>query len=588
MTFLRQERFRRKRSAASDRNQRKHIPQAERADGSWRPRSFPEWLLFLFRQGFFLLFGWLFLCALTVSNSSVFRYRPWILIPLFLAYAGVVFAAAKGAGALTGKLPSVSRLLRERPGACLGILLAVLLGLQAVIVSALSSPVGWDVGTVMDAAKPGGVASHINYFSCYPNNFMLLVIHTGFRRVLAFLGAEDQLWFWIGMVNAVFVNAALVLAFFFSKRAFGLRAAYFSLLFTIPMIGLFPWLVIPYSDTLCMPFLLLPPYLLLCLRDGWRTDSWAKKLALFFLLGFSAYFGYRLKPTTVIILIAAALMIVLHVWAEAGRKKRDGMVSVPSQRKKRRVLPALSLVCSCVLGVGVVYGGLQVFISTRQAELELERAFPMTHFAMMGLVTVQESPEDIRYGGFNHPDTRFTAIQPNGQKAAANIEVIKERLKQMGVGGYLSFLENKARWITGDGAFFWGGEGGFMEYRNEYSDGPLALALKNWVYPNKPGFAVYAYAAQIVWLAALFFMLFPMAFSWRSRDYRDIPLQVLRCAVFGILLFLLFFEGRSRYLINHLPCIGILAGYGLATLRLSASSLGKRKKGAETSGFHNK
>ena len=40
----------------------------------------------------------------------------------------------------------------------------------------------------------------------------------------------------------------------------------------------------------------------------------------------------------------------------------------------------------------------------------------------------------------------------------------------------------------------------------------------------------------------------------------------MRCAIFGILCFILLFEGRSRYMINHLPFFVMLASYGFQSI----------------------
>ena len=50
---------------------------------------------------------------------------------------------------------------------------------------------------------------------------------------------------------------------------------------------------------------------------------------------------------------------------------------------------------------------------------------------------------------------------------------------------------------------------------------------------------------------------------YRKDAYGAQATACCRLAVCGILLFILLFEGRSRYLINFLPIFLVLAAYGL-------------------------
>jgi len=67
---------------------------------------------------------------------------------------------------------------------------------------------------------------------------------------------------------------------------------------------------------------------------------------------------------------------------------------------------------------------------------------------------------------------------------------------------------------------------------------------------------VYRFVAQLVWMAVLVALFFTISLS-------DWKVQLLKYGVVGFMLFLLIFEGgRSRYVIQFLPLILVLASVG--------------------------
>src|SRR5699024_8634955 len=110
----------------------------------------------------------------------------------------------------------------------------------------------------------------------------------------------------------------------------------------------------------------------------------------------------------------------------------------------------------------------------------------------------------ILYGTWCESDVTLTLQQPDtAHMRQANVAEIKRRLADFGVGGYLRFLFNKARWITSEGTFFWGEEGNFADYTLTAEDD----GLKEYVYPPGEHYGVYKYYAQGVWIAVLFLVV---------------------------------------------------------------------------------
>lgn len=131
--------------------------------------------------------------------------------------------------------------------------------------------------------------------------------------------------------------------------------------------------------------------------------------------------------------------------------------------------------------------------------------------------------------------------------------------------GISVFLNEKLLWITNDGTFFWGGEGGFFQGVSpsvEAMQGNWGKTLKSWIVIDSPNYSFLQTLQQGLWLLFLVLIAVPLFI----KDEFDLTCDLIGCLRFsavGILSFILLFEGRSRYLISFLPVFAMLATYGL-------------------------
>lgn len=261
------------------------------------------------------------------------------------------------------------------------------------------------------------------------------------------------------------------------------------------------------------------------------------------LIGVTAAIGFSIKPTVIIAVIA---ILVTHI--------------LFTKMNKKCLIRSAATLASII----IVFGGAAISIQTilnNQNILKIEQnvSTPLTHFFMMGM---NEMPVNGRsyYGAWYDKDVEFTfSKKTTDEKKEANIEVIKSRFKEYGVTGYAKHLVNKARWITSEGNFFWGGEGGFAKWSDMKSD-----TLRELFTPGGQNYRVYLYFSQAVWIIAMLGMVIPLLFN--KINSRNKTLLMLRLSSFGILLFIMLFEGRSRYLMNYLPCFIVLASYGFSCM----------------------
>ena len=186
----------------------------------------------------------------------------------------------------------------------------------------------------------------------------------------------------------------------------------------------------------------------------------------------------------------------------------------------------------------------------------------MPYYFMLGLST-----DGDKYGAYNSHDEGLILNVPG--RAAKNEKVIAEaarRLESMGLGGYLNFLWRKAAFTWQDGTFYYGKEGRFVEVYL-LSD-PISVAMQTLTHPNAEGSALYRAYGDGLWLAVLLLM----ALSSLKKNQPPL-LHASRLTLLGLILFLLLFEARSRYILNHLPLFALMGAAGLDLLCEKAAAI---------------
>lgn len=488
---------------------------------------------------FYLLFSWLFFNLLFI-NRSFMQYNIFkqitaavlLLTAMIIGYILIKF--------IFDHLKAFKKFFKNYSFVIIGFSLFVLFAAQLIYIRYISTPIGWDCGHIIAIATSddmNAVAGASNYFSNYYNNLFLLFGMRLLNKIFTFLQISDM-WFGLSVLNVIVVDVAILFTVLASKKLFSLKTTYLTLLLSVLLTGFLPYLIVPYSDTLPMPIIAVAFYLYLSICSSKKILT---KIILSSLCGILIAVGYLLKPTTIIIMIAVVLVHSIFYLHSPKLLLRSGIM----------VLVGL-ITFSCV------NVGFNTFIKN-QKYLEINESIkvPMTHFFMMGLSTWTGDDGGIRYGAWYGNDVGLTLGQPNTQAMKeANIKKIKERLKEYGAIGTLKQWNNKLCWVTSEGSFFWGYEGSFN------MDGAKDSVFKELL-DRKEGslFGLYKYASQSIWIVTLLGLILPMFF--RKKDWGQKNILLLRCSVIGILLFLMFFEARSRYLILYFPCFILLSSYGL-------------------------
>lgn len=422
-------------------------------------------------------------------------------------------------------------------------ILAVLFVLQLVFVSSVSTQIGWDCNNLITPAISEEIGSYNTYFSQYPHNLFLLLVLKGFGRLFGWLGIHN-VWLAYSVFNTIMVDLAILFlvrsALLISSKKF----SYITLWTAILFLGFTPYLIVPYTDTLSMPFITGAFYFYCRIFLGWKQEK--KALLPFLCFPLCLLCGFLIKPTAAILLIAIIIIFLCFHLKQFLSEKVF----------KKLLLNRLGYFLGCGLFLFAGYKGFHYYVDTLDMfDLNHNLSVPMTHYLMMG-TNIQITDTGFYYGGFNMDDIGITMSQTNPKDARkANLEEYKKRMKRFGVIGYLDFLNKKARQVTSEGDFYWGDEGDFADWSRVGEN-----LLTELIYPNGAYYRIYTYALQGIWI--LVFAGVAISPLLQKNHSEKELFTIVQCAIIGSLLFILIFEGRSRYLINFLPFYVLLAAYG--------------------------
>lgn len=502
------------------------------------------------REKLIILFTIIFTIISTVvllntifNNTTLFNVTKPILIFLF-SFVYVLLI-----GVLYWILKKNKKIL-EKEVLIISIIMIVLFVFQLVYSCNSYTEYGWDCGNVLKSAE-SLLENHqfdANYYIQYYNNVYIMLFFKTLYYICRLIGINNYLFASI-VANIIAIDVSIILIYLVSKKIFGKYGGYASLIFSIPVLGMTPWMIIPYTDTLSMVFPILAFYLYLLIKE---QPNWKKKIALLMLLGSCLVLGLIIKPTAII--IAIALILVELLFFEINKKNIKNA--------------AKSIIC-IIVGAVLIYGVAEAykeyeigeFLSKEKSE---EVEFPMTHFMMMGLKTYETADGKFAYGVFDQEDVVNTGSHPGKKnKIKYNLEEIKARLQNMGVTGYASFVYHKLNWILCDGSFFYGGEGAFHT-SDPFAKGKIAEAVQSFSYTTSENYYIYQSFLQAMWIlvqAGIVVSIFVEKWDKINKET-----TIIRLTIWGICMFVVLFEGRSRYVVNHLPFFILLATYGFIRL----------------------
>lgn len=381
-----------------------------------------------------------------------------------------------------------------------------------------------------------------SYLSRNPNNLPLFLYERFFYQIFGGAG----LWV-MQVLNMVFVNAGAILLYRLGLKHYDQKVADWVYTLYVVLICYSPYFYSMYTDIPPLPLIALQLGLALDLLKGgdsgaqWKTSLW---------LGLLSGLTMLIRPTTIIVVMAFWMVLFFK-----GQWKVFGKVF------------SLTL-----LSTGLVFGALNTTVKHQTAVPILKReglAKGPLLFINLGLTDIGHNQADMKEGLLKYVDEDKRDEYNNGMfKNEYIIKEIKRRLKEYGPIGLLGHLYTKQSLTVAEGTLGW-------LYRDvEYEKTPVInplyepytkdLSFAKWIRTyflstDRPQYRYYEFVKQLVWIvmAAGLVLVYPKK--------NDDDFHFLSLAVFGGLLFLTIFEGgKTRYLIQFLPQILLLASIGLA------------------------
>lgn len=406
------------------------------------------------------------------------------------------------------------------------IFLVVVLLWQIIFIYFVHPENGFDSGMLHYAATNKQHALEANvmgYFSMNQNNLPIMLL---MEKIVAITGQTS--WEFFDYLTLFLVDLSVLLNVFAVKLIAPKALGYSMYLQGIGLL-VFPSILMPYTDTWVMP--LVSGYLLCYfLLVSQNVPSFFRIIGgvLFSPLVVLTYF---MKPSGIIPVIAIFLVSLLY------------FITQTHDNKKRKVM--LIITGLLFLSGGVMYECVKGKIANQDyIQIDSSRNIPMIHFVSMGIVGD---------GGYSAEQAEMMAILPTKEeKITYSKEIIIHRLQELNIGSYLSFLVKKQQANTADGTFGWLKEGKFFVENQQPSTEGLTNKLKNFIFLYGENIADFRFVAQLVWLLSLLVIFF----GW-GKITKEV--LILRLSLVGAFLFLLIFEGgRSRYMIQYLPCFVLM------------------------------
>lgn len=420
--------------------------------------------------------------------------------------------------------------------------------LQIVLVRNYYFYTNWDVNVLIQATnklthRVAVTEYDKTYFSRYPNNMFLVAIFTSIQRLLHFFGFHSHEYAALLVIQCIvscisgLLTAAVIQRLYCNSTLTLLGYSLYILL-----VGLSPWVSIPYSDSFGLLFPILILYLY-CLKDTVRHSYYCHMA-----IGFLLVTGYHIKPQVVIVGIAI-------ICVEALKKVRGS---------NKMEQPAKKIFGWLLAGIMLAVVLIQGIISEMPVELNKEAAFGPTHFLMMGL-------NQERMGIYSSEDVSFSAsFALKEARNQANWRESKKRFKEMGIVGTAKHLVRKTLTNYNDGTFAWGMEGNFFREVLPERENSICSLVRGLYYRGEQieagkYYVVWSNFEQLMWMTIL-------ALSIGTVLQKSSFIHVIQLSLIGLTLFELIFEARARYLYIYSPFYILLAISGVKSFLHRSSS----------------
>lgn len=373
----------------------------------------------------------------------------------------------------------------------------------------------------------------MSYMARYPNNNGLLILLSLYYRVFYIIFGSVPTYAPV-VLNVLFIFTAFVFTFLISKLIFKPIGSLITATACFLFLPFYTYTPYYYSDSLSLPFVTIAVYLIM-LGIKTQHDNLKRKVILLGLAGFIIALGYSIKGSLLVILAGGIVYTIL-----SGKLKHS----------------IISLIC-LVLAFAISSAALGAFTNSFEISTQEERyeyQYPLNHWVMMGLGG---------NGGYNNDDSLYTKRSGNyDEKVKADNEKIKQRLAKMGKSGLAEHIYKKLIYTWSDGTYW------ISHHLNTKDENGKSRTDASFLYDfvlkdgkHYTSFSVYSNVYHIIMLALMLVSVIAEILKKRVSK-----MTFIHGMVFGVIIFFLIWEARSRYIYNFTPLFILSAVNGLVLL----------------------
>lgn len=296
------------------------------------------------------------------------------------------------------------------------------------------------------------------YFARYTNNYPITILTYWFLLLLSKCGVAQSFFMSaVQLVNVFCITGSFWLGYLILKDIQGRRIAVYYLAVCVLCPLSYVWAGYFYTATLSMPFLMGILYLYLRLS---KVRTALHRVLLGGLMGFVLIWGYKLRATAMIAMIAVVLLAAGKLLASKASFSAAVRTYLPTGA-------AFLLTAALSLGFWNIAVNRYVTFDYKNT------GFPMIHWVMMG----------ARWdGSFDQSDELFTSgFDTKEEKTEADKQVLLERIREAGPVGLISLTGRKLlnTWVDGTDTYqaenSFASHGKIYDYLLGSKSGPLAL-----------------------------------------------------------------------------------------------------------------
>ena len=470
---------------------------------------------------FLPVFGFIILGGLFFKNRLYGSSNQLIIIVSTILWGILLYVLFK-------KISKIKEVSNRKKNIILFCFFIIFFIIQFVVAKQLQVIPSWDFGNNYQAAKSFATNGELYLNYVYPNNYFLTFCLAIVYKIFTFFGYFDFVTLSI-IINIVFIDLSIFLVYLTVKKLIGTNYALFA---TFMCLFISPFLLytpIFYTDTLSMFIPILMFYIFININEN---NSKKKNIIMLICLGVVAFVGYKLKGSILVTIVAMFI-----VWF---------FKNLPLKEKVINIMIPVFIIFFLMMSYNLILN-----IALPNLDRYEDHNLPITHYLMMGL-----NDEGLIYGGFSQND--YTNTSHSEDKISYNLKVINERFSKRKIWGNIKFYAIKTLDTWTDGTYF---------APEKISRKPIDNSpLHNIFLPNGKYFNVCFNFYTGIIIIMYVFMFIGCVIDLKNKTCQLDNKTLLRCILLGIWLFLLIWETRSRYLVNFVPIMIVLATLSLYSI----------------------